>query len=104
MARFAGQQTQDHYTLKRPHTIMCLAAVAGQQARRGLLLGNMATKLWESDGRIELPYLLEQAKIQMYLSECIQVPVFLSTLTKRLILPPTQFNKDQDTCLHRVTI
>ena len=104
MARRGDAPEKGHFTLKRPHSIMCVATVAGGSAERGLLIGHLAKKLCESDSTTEFETLLRKAIQNMCLLEWNQVPEIRNTLTKRLILPPTHHNRSRDVMVKKVYI
>ena len=102
MARRGDAPEKSHFTLKRPHSIMCVATVVGGSAVRGLLIGHLSKKLCESDGCTKFDVMLSEAVENLGLVEWNQVPDIRKTLTKRLILPPAHHNRSQDMMVKKV--
>ena len=102
MARRGDAPEKGHFTLKRPHSIMCVATVAGGSAERGLLIKHLAKRLCESDGCTKFDVMLSEAVENLGLVDTNQVPDIRKTLMKRLILPPTHHNRNQDIMVEKV--
>lgn len=72
--------------LRRPHTLLLVATLAGGTAERGLFTGAIAESLHNKSGAKDIYVIYREAVKIMARSRVAQKPILMSTLTKDLIL------------------
>lgn len=87
-----SSQSHSHIVLRRPHTLLISASVLGGIARRNDFGGLLADEFRGLDGETDICNVYTRAVTKMRKREGYfdQQPLLMSTLNRKLILPPNQ--------------
>ena len=84
------KETSQLIHLKRPNSVVLLATVSGGTAIRGAFTGAFADEIRMTDGEKDIYSMFTAATFNMQNADdsTMQQPLIMSTLTRRLVLPP----------------
>ena len=87
-----GNPPADRFTieLRREHTLLAMASMAGGKAERGLFTVLLSESLSNADWIKTLQDMFEEATIRVFRIMPSLTPEILSTLKKSLIIPPAR--------------